>query len=104
MHLVAGPDTDGRAGPVRVQRGLDFGSRRRHLRHGGDRAYAVTWGALDGWRTPSGETQTVAAGARVTYSATYVNDNGAEPIVVDHRAVYATAGWPRNCPLGRTAW
>ncbi len=50
-------------------------------------AYVLTWGAVDGWRTPPGETQTVAAGARVTYRGIYVQGSGPGAIVVDHRAV-----------------
>ena len=49
--------------------------------------YTVAWGAVAGWRTPPGETLTLAADQTVTFNGTYVEQTDPGTIVVDHQAV-----------------
>jgi hypothetical protein len=49
--------------------------------------YAVSWGDVAGWVSPAGGTQTLTAGAVLTFSGTYVQQPVGGTIVVDHRAV-----------------
>jgi uncharacterized protein (TIGR02145 family) len=62
--------------------------------------YTITWEDVTGWITPSAEMKTLAAGATVTFSGTYVEEPSTGTIVIDPEPDALNAPWSLSGPSG----
>jgi len=56
--------------------------------------YAITWDSVDGYVTPSGDTQTLSSEGVITFNGTYIEEVEAGTVVIDQTPnSLAEAGW-----------